>query len=94
MANVNNNRRASVTITFDTPAGALGWFEQAQQRGLLQHEAALFIKDGLDDVVGSNGVPGANEFIVRRESDRPFGKVEFASQITDRVVVRAPAHAD
>lgn len=87
MSKVRNDRRASITITFDSPTGALGWFEKAQDAGLLQHEAALFQKDGLDDLVGDTGVPGGNDFIVRRYSDRPNGRIKRSDHYETKVVV-------
>lgn len=69
-------KKASVTIVFATPADAVAWFEDAQSKGLLQSEAGLFVKDGIDNAVRDGaGVPSRNELIVRRSSDRGYGRV-------------------
>lgn len=87
--NIQQRRKANVTITFETPAAAVEWFNAAQAAGLVSDEAALVRPDGLDDLVGDKGVPGVNRFLVRRAADRPYGQVEFADRIRDVVVVRS-----
>lgn len=64
---IRQEAKAEVTITFATPADALEWLDEARAKGALQHDAALFQKDGLDFTTA----PGANQFIVRRDTDRP-----------------------
>lgn len=87
MSQPRNDRKASITITFPSPVAAAKWFRDAQDFGLLQTEAAIVQKDGLDEMVGTHGVPGANEFIVRRASDRPYGQVQLIERPGDHVVV-------
>lgn len=86
---MHHQRKANVTITFHTPADALDWFERCQAAGLIGSEAALVQPDGLDELVGSSGVPGANRFLVRRADDRPMGVLTWSDKISDRVVIRS-----
>lgn len=87
MSQPRADRKASITVTFANPVSAAKWFRDAQDFGLLQREAAIVQKDGLDERVGETGVPGANEFIVRRAADRPYGQVQLIERPGDHVVV-------
>lgn len=84
MSKPRNDRKASITMAFDSPLAALSWFKRAKLSGLVPDEAALYQMDGLDKQVSQTGVPGANEFIVRREGDRP-GE-EITVEKSERVV--------
>ena len=70
MAKVRNDRKACVRIDFESPLAALEWFHTAQGKKLLPEAAALYMQDGLDEIVGNTGVPSSNRFIVRRAGAR------------------------
>ena len=82
---IQQDRKASITITFATPASALEWFEEARELGLLQEEAALFEKDQLDETVSAGAPPSSNEFIVRKAGSRAY-QVTAETVITTQVV--------
>ena len=67
---IRQDRKASITIDFATPASAVRWLHDAQEAGVLADEAGLFERDMLDETVGDSGVPGPNRFIVRRRGTR------------------------
>lgn len=73
------DRRASVTIDFDSIEGAADWFGRAEAAGLVPPGSALFQKDGLDDLVGDSGVPGANRLIVRGADSRSHGRITIGT---------------
>ena len=74
---IRKDRQASITIKFASPADALNWVNQAQEKGLLQMDAGVFPRDQLDETVGESGVPGSNRFVVRRQRSR-------ANEITEK----------
>jgi hypothetical protein len=84
---IHRNRHCDITFTFATPEAALDWFEESQDSGLIQPDAALYQQDGIDTMVGDRGTPGANRLVVRRNGDRPKGRVRRQSEISDHVVV-------
>jgi hypothetical protein len=84
---IHRNRRCDITFTFATPEYAMDWFEEMQKAGAIQPEAALYQQDGIDVMVGDRGTPGSNRLVVRRNGDRPKGRVRRQSEISDHVVV-------
>lgn len=71
MAKVRADRKACVRVDFPSPLAAVEWFQELLMNEMLPEGAALFVQDGLDELVGRNGVPSGNQFIVRREGSRP-----------------------
>lgn len=76
---LRTDRRASITIDFDSVDGAAEWFNRAAAEGLVPPDSALFQKDGLDDLVGETGVPGSNRLIVRGVESRSHGRVTIGT---------------
>ncbi|MGW2539654.1 hypothetical protein ACWC5I_01940 [Kitasatospora sp. NPDC001574] len=59
--------RLHLPLDFDTPAGALAWFDEAQRAGLIPADVDLFHPDALD--TAAHGFT-ARDLIVRRTRDR------------------------
>ena len=83
MSKVKQDRKASITIHFGTPAAAVEWFNQMLEAGVFgeEQDAGLFQIDMLDQ----GQITSANEFIVRRAGSR--GDQEVTLKTTTEIVV-------
>jgi hypothetical protein len=75
---MRSKRTSKILIEFDTPQGALRWFDGVKAEGGFPDDVDLYEADGLDVTRGADGA-----YIVKRIGDRPWGRLrdKFGSRI-------------